>query len=196
MYRIGAHKYVLQYCGDPVKPECPMDEIVSFSSRRSCTIKEGNDTDHMIEDKNSFLSVQLNEVLAKNGLKRIKTQNKITNPPGSHFSDVAPILDVLCVNKKGKCVPIEIKTGKSRRIRKKNKNDKGATGKLKAFADTVALRHHAQLAVQIECLRNPKWNGAGSGFLVYIDPMKVKRQEVLNLKLVSVNKDVLDAISK
>lgn len=196
MFKIGAHKWIQQFCGDSSQPQLAVDEILSFSARRSCTIADGNEMDQLIEDENSFLSAQLNQLFSTNNLKRIETQIKITNKTGTRFSDVAPVLDILCVDQKGKRVPIEIKTGRVRRVRKKNKNDYGAKGKLHTFADTIALRHHAQLAVQIECLRNSKWNGAGVGYLVYIDPVKVRREEMLRLKLTKVNKDVLSSIHK
>ena len=194
MFTIGAHKWIQRFCGDSQQPECPIDEILSFPKRRSCTISDGIEMDSEIDNKESYLSLQLDQLLAKFKLKRIETQVKIANPTGSYFSDVAPIVDVLCVDKKGRPVPIEIKTGRVRRIRKKNKNDRGANGKLHEFADTFALRHHAQLSVQIECLRNVKWNGAGTGYLVYVDPLKVRKREPLHLKLIRINKDVLKAI--
>jgi hypothetical protein len=194
---IGAHKYIRQFCGDPRNPECPVDEIVTFHKewqRKSSTKEQGTATDAQLDDVTSCISKQLDALLQTVDLRRERTQVTVSNPSSCHFGNVHPILDVLCVDKKGTPVPVEVKTGKVRRLRKMNKNDTGAKGALSAFADTLALRHHAQLAVQIECLRN--WGGRGKGFLLYVQSCKKLGGNTFRLKLTKINKDVLNAVAQ
>jgi hypothetical protein len=173
--RIGAHRFIRIFAGDPARPDCPIDELLvrprggggRRKRARSSTIAAGVQTDEALEDADSATSRTLNVALEAKGLKRIDTQVHATGGVGPVFRNVAPILDVLCKDRKGRFVPVEVKTGRPRRLRLKNTNDTGARGALSQFADTIALRHQAQLSVQVHCLAD----GAGTGYLAYFhDP--------------------------
>lgn len=168
-YRKGAHKFIQQFAGDPSRPHCPIDEVIITARcakrARSSSLAHGKETDLEIDNPCSDTSKLLNDALKKKGIVRISTQVRVEHGTGRVFKHVAPILDVLCKDKRGKLVPIEVKTGRIRRLRKKNANDQGASGCLMAWADTIALRHHAQLSVQLHCLKPDE--RSNKGYLAY-----------------------------
>lgn len=195
---IGAHRYVAQrFGGDVTRTHLPVDEIVTH--RRNCTksiasstLADGACTDAAIEQPDSAVSRALDAALSAHGLIREATQVTIEGECAGTM--VAPILDVLCRDARGRAVPVEVKTGRKRRLRHRGARDRGARDTLHAFADTVALRHHAQLAVQALCLR--RYGGSGCvGYLAYFPSRCTSVAHTPRVTLVPLNAAVGRAVA-